>query len=51
MFKKYTQSSSIEIMKDEDINMNDPLAQLEPSKSVIKGLFRDLFSEMKGFKY
>ena len=31
--------------------MNDPLAQLEASKPVIKDLFRDLLIEMKGFKY
>ena len=31
--------------------MNDPLAHLEASKSVIKGLIRDLLIEMKGFKY
>ena len=42
---------SIEIMKDNDGNMNDPLGQLESSKSVIKDLFRDLLIEIKGFKY
>ena len=31
--------------------MNDPLAQLEVSKSVIKDFFRDSLIEMKGFKY
>ena len=31
--------------------MNDPLAQLEARKPVIKDLFRDLLIEMKGFKY
>ena len=31
--------------------MNDPLAQLEASKPVIKDLFRDLLIEMKSFKY
>ena len=31
--------------------MNDPLAQMEASKPVIKDLFRDLLIEMKGFKY
>ena len=31
--------------------MNEPLAQLEASKSVIKCLIRDLLIEMKGFKY
>ena len=31
--------------------MNDPLVQLEASKSVIEDLFRDLLIKMKGFKY
>ena len=31
--------------------MNDPLVHLEARKPVIKDLFRDLFIEMKGFKY
>ena len=31
--------------------MNDPLAQLEASRPVIKDLFKDLLIEMKGFKY
>ena len=31
--------------------MNDPLAQLESSKVVIKDLFRDLIIEMKCFIY
>ena len=46
-FKKYARSFSIEIMKDKDVNMNDPLAQLEASEPIIK----DLLIEMKGFKY
>ena len=50
-FKKYARSCSFEIIKDKDGNMNDPLAQLEASKPVIKDLFRDLLIEMKGFKY
>ena len=50
-FKKYARSFSIEIMKDKDGNMNDPLAQLEASEPIIKDLFRDLLIEMKGFKY
>ena len=50
-FKKYARSYSIEIMKDKDGDMNDPLTQLEASKPVIKDLFRDLLIEMKGFKY
>ena len=41
-FKKYARSYSIEIMKDKDRNMNDPLAQFEASETVIKDLFRDL---------
>ena len=50
-FKKYARSHNIEIIKDKDGNMNDPLAQLEVSKSVIKDFFRDSLIEMKGFKY
>ena len=30
---------------------NDPLAELEAGKPVIKDLFRDLVIEIKGFKY
>ena len=41
-FKKYVRSYSIEIVKDKDGNMNDPLAQLDARKPVIKDLFRDL---------
>ena len=50
-FKNYARSYNIEIIKDKDGNMNDPLVQLEVSKSVIKDLSRDLLIEMKGFKY
>ena len=50
-FKKYARSHNIEIIKDKDGNMNDPFAQLEVSKSVIKDFFRDSLIEMKGFKY
>ena len=38
-------------MKDKDTSINNPLAQLQPSKSVVKDLFRDLLIEMKGFKH
>ena len=38
-------------MKDKDGNINDPLAQLEASKPVIKEFFRDLLIKMKGFNY
>ena len=31
--------------------MNDLVAQLEASKPVIKGFFKDLLIEMNGFKY
>ena len=31
--------------------MQDPLAQLEASKSSIKDLFKDLLNKMKGFQY
>ena len=50
-FKRYASSYSTEIMKDKDGNINDPFAQLEASKPVIKYLLRDLLNEMKGFKY
>ena len=50
-FKKYARSHNIEIIKDKDGNMNDPLAQLEAIESVIKDFFRYLLIEMKGFKY
>ena len=50
-FKKYVRSYSSEIMKDKGRNTNDPLAQLEASKSVLKNVFRDLLIEMKDFKY
>ena len=45
-FKGYAKSYKIEI-----INFNDPLAQLETSKSTIEDFFKDLLNEMKGFKY
>ena len=35
-FKRYVRSYSIEIMKDKDGNMNEPLAQLEAIKPDIK---------------
>ena len=38
-------------MKNKDENMNDLVAQLEASKPVIKGFFKDLLIEMNGFKY
>ena len=49
--KNYARSYSMEIIKDKDENLNDPLIELEARKSVIKVLFRDLLIEMKGFKY
>ena len=51
VFKNCARNCDIEIIKDKDGNMNDPLVQLEASKPVIKDLFRDLLFEMKGFKY
>ena len=45
-FKRYARSYKIEI-----VDHKDPLVQLEASKSSIKDLFKDLLSEMKGFKY
>ena len=38
-------------MKDKDRNINDPLGQLQASKAVFKVLFKDLFNEIKDFKY
>ena len=48
-FKKYVRSYRIEIIKDKDGNMNDPSVQWEARKPVIKDLFRDLLTELKGF--
>ena len=45
-FKRYAGSYKIEI-----IVSKDPLVQLEPSKSSIKDLFKDLLDEIKEFKY
>ena len=45
-FERYAGSYNIEI-----IVSKDPLVQLEPSKSSIKDLFKDLLDEIKGFKY
>ena len=45
-FRRYARSYKVEI-----INLKDPLAQLEASKSSIEDLFKDLLNEMKGFKY
>ena len=50
-FKKCARSYSIEIIKDIDGNMNDPIAQLKASRPVIKDLFRDLLIKIKGFNY
>ena len=38
-------------MQEVIIELNDPLVQLEASRSSIKDLFKDLLNEMKGFKY
>ena len=37
--------------KDEIIEKEDPVVQLEVSKLSIKNLFNDLLNELKGFKY
>ena len=50
-FKRYKRIYSIEIIKDRDGNMNDPLAQLEVNKPVIKDLLGDLLIDIKGFEY
>ena len=49
--KKYARRYSIEIIKDKGRNINDPLAQLDASESVIEDFFRDLLIEMKGIRY
>ena len=43
-FKGYAKSYKIEIL-----DLNDPLAQLEASKSSIEDFFKELLNEMKGF--
>ena len=45
-FKGYARSYKLEI-----IQQNDPLTQLEASKSSIKDLLKDLLNEIKDFKY
>ena len=37
--------------KVEIIERKDPIVQLEPSKSSIRNLFRNLLNETEGFKY
>ena len=44
-FKRYARSYKVEI-----VDHQDPLVQLEATKSSIKHLFKDLLNEMKGFK-
>ena len=46
VFKGYTVSYKVEI-----IEKNNPIVQLETSKSSIKNLFSDPLNETKGFKY
>ena len=45
-FKGYAISYKVEI-----VEKNDPIVQLEASKSSIKDLFSNLLNETKGFKY
>ena len=45
-FTRYARSYRTEI-----IDLKDPLVQLEPNKSSIKDLFKDLLVETNGFKY
>ena len=46
IFKGYVRTYSIEI-----IDSKDPSVQLKTSKPIIEVLFKDLFAEIKGFKY
>ena len=41
----------LEDMQVEIVEKNDPVKQLEASKSSIKDLFGDLLNETKGLKY
>ena len=45
-FRGYTMSYKVEIVEKED-----PIEQLEASKTSVKGLFSNLLNETKGFKY
>ena len=45
-FRGYAMSYKVEI-----IERKDPIVQLEPSKSSIRNLFRNLLNETEGFKY
>ena len=45
-FGRYARSYKLEI-----VDKRDPLVQLEVSKSSINNLFKDLFNEIKDFKY
>ena len=45
-FRGYARSYKVEIIEKED-----PIVQLEASKSSIKDLFSDLLNEAKGFKH
>ena len=44
-FRGYAMSYKVEI-----VEKKDPTKQLEPSKTSIKDLFKDLLDETKGFK-
>ena len=45
-FGKFAKTYKVEI-----VNKKDPLIQLEASKSSIKDWFKDILTELKGFKY
>ena len=42
---------SIKKLKSWKIDLKDPLAQLDASKSRMKDLLKDCLNEIKGFKY
>ena len=46
LFRGYAISYRVEILEK-----NDPIEQLEASKSSVKDMFSDLLNEKKGFKY
>ena len=44
-------SGYVRSYKTENVDKRDPIIQLKASELSIKNLFKDLFNEIKGFKY